>query len=164
MNEADFRVRDAGPADLPGAARLGAALIRFHHDLDPARFAILGDDLEGGYEWFLGERVRDPDSVVLVAASPAGEIVGYAWGVISGRSWNDLLDRHGKLHDLIVAPARRGRGVGASLARAMIARLTGRGAPRIVLSTAFRNEPARRLFERLGFRPTMLEMTRDAPA
>jgi RimJ/RimL family protein N-acetyltransferase len=35
------------------------------------------------------------------------------------------------------------------------------GAPRVVLMAAWRNEAARRLFARLGFRPTMLEMTRE---
>jgi len=37
------------------------------------------------------------------------------------------------------------------------------GAPRVVLMTAWQNEPARRFFARLGFRETMLEMTRETP-
>ena len=43
----------------------------------------------------------------------------------------------------------------------MFAELASRGAPRVVLSTAFRNEAAQRLFERMGFRRTMVEMTRE---
>jgi ribosomal protein S18 acetylase RimI-like enzyme len=39
--------------------------------------------------------------------------------------------------------------------------LRDRGAPRVVLGTAQRNEAAQRLFERLGFRRTMIEMTRE---
>lgn len=39
--------------------------------------------------------------------------------------------------------------------------LEARGAPQVVLSTAERNEAARRLFARAGFRPTMIEMTRE---
>jgi RimJ/RimL family protein N-acetyltransferase len=35
------------------------------------------------------------------------------------------------------------------------------GAPRVVLMAAWRNESARALFARLGFRPTMVEMTRE---
>jgi RimJ/RimL family protein N-acetyltransferase len=34
-------------------------------------------------------------------------------------------------------------------------------APRIVLSTMVANHAAQRLFARYGFRPTMLEMTRE---
>jgi RimJ/RimL family protein N-acetyltransferase len=42
----------------------------------------------------------------------------------------------------------------------MIRELEALGAPRIVLSTMVRNESAQRLFAAVGFRPTMLEMTR----
>jgi RimJ/RimL family protein N-acetyltransferase len=38
------------------------------------------------------------------------------------------------------------------------------GARQIVLSTAERNDPAQHLFDRAGFRRTMIEMTRDLDA
>ena len=37
-----------------------------------------------------------------------------------------------------------------------------KGAPRVVLHTAALNEAAQRFFERLGFRRTMIEMTRES--
>jgi len=46
--------------------------------------------------------------------------------------------------------------------RAALEWLESRGAPRVVLMSASRNEGAQRLFERLGFRRTMVEMTREA--
>jgi ribosomal protein S18 acetylase RimI-like enzyme len=36
------------------------------------------------------------------------------------------------------------------------------GAPRVLLHTAVQNEQAQALFSKLGFRSTMLEMTREA--
>jgi hypothetical protein len=39
--------------------------------------------------------------------------------------------------------------------------LAGRGMPRVLLWTAPQNDSARRLFDRLGFRQTMVEMTRE---
>jgi len=51
--------------------------------------------------------------------------------------------------------------VGRQLLDATIAALAERGAPRVLLSTAERNEAAQRLFERAGFRRTMIEMTRE---
>ena len=42
-----------------------------------------------------------------------------------------------------------------------VAALEARVAPRAVLSTAERNEKAQRLFDRAGFRRTMIEMTRE---
>jgi RimJ/RimL family protein N-acetyltransferase len=44
---------------------------------------------------------------------------------------------------------------------ATVAALAARGAPRVVLMTAERNETAQRLFARAGFRRTMIEMTRE---
>ena len=48
-----------------------------------------------------------------------------------------------------------------TLKPAQAAELKARGAPMSVLSTAARNEAAQRLFARMGFRPTMIEMTRE---
>lgn len=44
---------------------------------------------------------------------------------------------------------------------AVLSALAAQGAPRTVLSTAARNEAAQRLFASFGFRPTMIEMTRE---
>ena len=67
----------------------------------------------------------------------------------------------GALYDIIVDPAHRAHGIGRRLLDAAIAELKAKGAPRVVLSTAQRNEPAQRLFEKAGFRRTMIEMTRE---
>jgi ribosomal protein S18 acetylase RimI-like enzyme len=65
------------------------------------------------------------------------------------------------LHDIVVDPDHRREGVGRLLLDATLAWLDARGAPRIVLSTAERNEAAQRLFAAAGFRRTMIEMTRE---
>jgi ribosomal protein S18 acetylase RimI-like enzyme len=65
------------------------------------------------------------------------------------------------LYDIVVDPAHRGQGVGRVLLDATLEALKAKGAPRVVLSTAERNEPAQRLFARAGFRRTMIEMTRE---
>jgi ribosomal protein S18 acetylase RimI-like enzyme len=56
----------------------------------------------------------------------------------------------------------RNRGVATRLIEDAVSRLEAMGAPRVVLMAAWRNDGAKRLFEQLGFRPTMLEMTREA--
>lgn len=162
-----YVIRDAVEADLPAAARLAGALVRHHHACDPRRFAILADPPEPGYERFLRTQLAREDAVVMVAelcdrhGAPNGELVGYALGSIEPRDWMRLLDTAGWVHDLIVAEGARGRGIGAALLRAVIARLRALGAPRIMLMT-LHDGHARRLYERAGFRPTMLEMTLDA--
>ncbi len=48
----------------------------------------------------------------------------------------------GVLHDIVVERERRGRGVGRLLLHAALEFLRSRGTPRVVLSTAVRNEAA----------------------
>lgn len=167
MTHPSLHVRTARPEDLPAIGRLGAALVRHHHSLDPLRF-FMTEHLEEGYASFLaGELVRKRS--VLLAAEARGEegpgrVIGYAWGRLEGRDWANLLDACGKLHDVYVEASTRRLGAGRALCEEMIRRLTEMGAPRIVLSTAWSNGPAQRLFESLGYRPTMLEMTRERDA
>jgi ribosomal protein S18 acetylase RimI-like enzyme len=161
-NGNDFSVRSATRADLPGVARLAAQLVRYHHALDPNRYLLVEEPIEEGYAHFLGSELANPHAVVLAAeltASPG--IVGYAYGRLEPRDWNMLLEKHGALHDVLVAPEARGRGIGERLVREICARLEKLGAPRVLLHTAVQNEAAQALFERTGFRRTMVEMTRD---
>lgn len=154
----EVKVRRAVRADLEQAAALAARLVHQHHEVDPRRF-FLPDHVERGYRAWFGRELARREAVVLVAV--AGEdVVGYCYGAIEERDWNLLLDRHGAVHDILVADAGRRRGTGAALLAAMLAELEALGAPRIVLSTMVGNTAAQRLFERAGFRPTMLEMTR----
>jgi ribosomal protein S18 acetylase RimI-like enzyme len=153
-------LRRATRDDLPALGRLGAKLMRVHHDFDRRRFLEPGTDAEEGYAWFLGTQLDDPDSRVLVAADGTA-IVGYVYAAIEPRSWQLLLDEAGVIHDLIVDETARGRGVAAALVDAAFAWIRERGVPRVVLHTADRNAAAQRLFTRLGFRRTMVEMTRE---
>jgi len=52
---------------------------------------------------------------------------------------------------------------GAAEVEELVRALEALGAPRVVLSTMVGNETAQRLFQDCGFRPTMLEMTRNRP-
>ena len=153
-------VRRATPADLPTIGRLGALLVEEHYDFDPRRFLPAGPGTSAGYASFIGTQLEDPDKAVLVA-DDGGDVVGYAYAAIEGYDYMALRGPAGVLHDVIVDPERRGRGVGRLLLEAALAFFRSRGVPRAVLSTAARNEAAQRLFARMGFRRTMIEMTID---
>jgi ribosomal protein S18 acetylase RimI-like enzyme len=150
-------IRAATPRDLPRVAELAGELVRMHHAVDPARF-LLPERVEEGYAWWLERELGRAEAVVIVATI-ATQIVGYAYGTREGRDWNALLDEHGAIHDVFVAPDARRDGAGRKLVVCLVDELKRRGAPRIVLSTMIANEPAQRLFAACGFRPTMLEMT-----
>lgn len=153
-------VRPATVEDASALGRLGALLVRLHHELDARRFIAATPNTEQGYAAWLRSQVAAPHVVVLVAEWD-GEVVGYIYGAVEGHDWMALRGPAGVLHDLIVDPAHRGHGIGRLLLDAAVAALRARGAPRAVLSTAARNEAAQRLVARAGFRPTMVEMTRE---
>jgi ribosomal protein S18 acetylase RimI-like enzyme len=153
-------VRRATPADLPAIGRLGALLVRIHHEFDPERFIAATPQTEHGYASFLGTQLDEPNVVILVAER-AGEVLGYTYAGVEGRDYMSLRGPAGVVYDIVVDPAHREQGVGRILLDATLSALRARRAPRVVLSTAERNEPAQRLFERAGFRRTMVEMTRE---
>lgn len=152
-----LELRPARDEDLPGAARLAAALTRLHHAWDDKRFFVVRG-LEAGYQRFLGEELRNPDARVLVAVRD-GAVLGYAYATLEPRNWSDLRDACGKLHDVYVDEAARGSGLAERLVREACAWLRARGAPRVVLMVADKNAAGQRLFARVGFRPTMHELT-----
>ncbi len=162
MTARSFKVRPVGVDDLAAVARMAAQLVGYHRALDPLRYMAI-DRVEEGYAWFLERELRNPNAVVLCAQRETDRsVVGYVYGTLQSRDWNALLDSHGALHDVFVdAEARRG-GVAQAMIVAACDRLTAMGAPRVVLHTAVQNTPAQTLFARLGFRPTMIEMTRES--
>jgi ribosomal protein S18 acetylase RimI-like enzyme len=160
--ERDVLVRRAEQSDLAALGTLGAQLMRTHYAFDPQRFMAPGAAPERGYAWFLGSQLRDDDAAVLVAdRTSAGQIVGYVYASLEPQSWKELREPAGFIHDVAVAEHERGRGIATALLDAAIEWLRSRGAPRAILWTAEPNDVAQRLFARLGFRRTMIEMTRE---
>ena len=154
------RLRPATRADLEAMGRLGALLMRMHHEFDPRRFVPAMPGVEREYAAFLGGQLEDHD-VVIVVAEREGEVVGYTYAAIEGPDCMSLRGPAGVLHDIVVDPVHRGGGFGRMLLDAALAAVRARGAPRVVLSAAARNDAAKRLFTEAGFRPTMIEMTRE---
>jgi ribosomal protein S18 acetylase RimI-like enzyme len=153
-------IRLATAADLPALGRLGALLMRAHYEFDPQRFMDPGTDPAEGYAWFLGKQLKNDDSVIFVA-DDGEQVVGYVYAALEPISWKELRDACGFIHDILVEESNRRAGTATSLMEAAIQWLRERGAPRVILGTADKNEPAQRLFTKLGFRRTMVEMTRE---
>ena len=159
-SSSDILVRRATKADLPALGKLGALLVRQHHDFDPKRFMEPRGDPEQGYAWFLGSQLEESDVAVFVAEDH-GAVIGYLYGGIEPLSWKELRDEAGFIHDVVVDPGSRGRGVATALIEAACDWFRSLGAPRVVLWTAEKNAGAQRVFAGRGFRRTMIEMTRE---
>ena len=156
-----LKVRAATDDDLDALAAMGAALAKLHHGWDAQRFSSKStDDVEDGYRWWFSKEIQRKGVCFRVAVGDDDEVAGYVYGCKQGRDWNRLLDPHAEIVDVYVRDAFRRRGVASALVEAFVAWADKKNAGPVVLSTAAKNPEAQALFIRLGFRPTMIEMTR----
>jgi ribosomal protein S18 acetylase RimI-like enzyme len=157
---ASVTVRSARTEDEPAVGRLGALLVAEHHDFDPRRFIAPMPNLAQRYGQFLLSQAERPGMLVLVAEREGG-VVGYCYAGMEGNDFMALRGPAGVLYDLVVDPGHRRQGIGTRLMTAALDRLRELGAPRVVLFTADKNRGAQAMFDRAGFRRTMIEMTRE---
>jgi len=156
----NFVIRRAQEKDLPSLGRLGARLVRMHYAFDPMRFKAPGNAIEEGYSWFLGQQMKE-STVALFVAEQNQAVAGYVYAELEPLSWKELRDPAGFIHDVVVDESSQNSGIGAALVEAASDWIRKQGAPRVILWTAEQNTGAQRLFARLGFRRTMIEMTRE---
>jgi GNAT superfamily N-acetyltransferase len=159
LRVSEVLIRRAKRSELGAVARMAAALVREHHARDAQRFMLV-EPVEEGYRNWLDREIGRRGAVILVAEEDI-EIVGYAYGTLEARNWSELLEACGKLNDVYVNPAVRRRGIARQLIESMLIELKSLGAPRVVLSSADGNRAAQQLFASVGFRRTMIEMTRE---
>lgn len=152
-------VRAARPDDESAIGRLGALLVTEHHEFDADRFIAPVPQLRERYGRFLVSQIGRPGMLVFVAER-GGTIVGYAYAGMEGNDYMALRGPAGVLYDLVVDPSHRRQGIGSALLDVALEGLRKVGAPRVVLFTAEKNEVAKAMFDRAGFRRTMIEMTR----
>jgi ribosomal protein S18 acetylase RimI-like enzyme len=153
-------IRPAVTGDEEELGRLGTLLVLEHHNFDSKRFLAPRPDTPSAYGKFLASQIGQPERLVLVAERE-GAVVGYVFGGMESFDYMSLRGPAGVLYDLVVDPTHRRQGIGAALLKAAFADLKKRGAPRVLLFTAYKNQIAQSLFERCGFRRTMIEMTRE---
>jgi ribosomal protein S18 acetylase RimI-like enzyme len=155
-------VKAAKAGDLPALGKMAGGLVRLHHTYDARRF-MLPPDVEAGYRWWFGKELRNKKARILVATTVRGRVLGYAYARLEPTDWNALRESCCALHDLWVEPRSRQGGIARQLVDGICAWATEHGAPRVVLSSASANKTAQKFFKQAGFRPTMVEMTREIP-
>jgi ribosomal protein S18 acetylase RimI-like enzyme len=96
-------------------------------------------------EWVAG---ADGESKALFCAEEDGTWLGVVGAFLRVNA------AEAQLVSLWAAPEARGRGLAPALVRAVAAWADERGCERVVLFVQEANEPARRLYEKLGFRRT----------
>lgn len=152
-----YTVREAVRADLPVVSQMAAEMIRQHHEADPMRFFVI-EGQEKEYEEYLTGELRDTNAVVFVAEE-GKDIIGYVYARVEPRNWYELVDEHGRLHDVFVAKDFRGLGIGKALIKVAADYLVARGMKIVVATIRSGNEASIGAFDSCGWKPTMTEMT-----
>lgn len=133
-------VEPARPEDHPA---IGELTVRVYRDggLAPAEYLPT-----------LGDVARRAAVSQLLVARQGGRLVGSVALVLDGE-FGEVLESPDEagFRMLVVDPASRGHGVGATLVLACLDRARAAGKRRMVLSTDQRMAAAHRLYERLGF-------------
>jgi GNAT superfamily N-acetyltransferase len=151
-------IRPVATSDWPRIGHLSELLVRAHHAYDSSRFIhpeVLPGDL---YTARVRAEVAQGQMMLHVAETD-GEVVGFVLAGIEPESWKELRHEAGYVHDVVVDEPHRHTGIGAALVAAALDWFKARGTSRIMLWTAPQNVDAQRLFQRVGFRPTMIEMS-----
>lgn len=140
---------DAGPGPLASAA-LGSASLSLGSDFDQARIEGFCACGRHEAERSVIERILENLIVPKIVASVAegDRIVGCGYGALDS-GWVGLFD-------IAVAEDRRRRGYGEALVSSILERAAEEGATRAYLQVVAANEPARRLYAKLGFRDSYL--------
>jgi GNAT superfamily N-acetyltransferase len=103
---------------------------------------------EGKWRGYIQERIDDADRARVFVSEREGEVDGFAVVEVD----EDGDQPFGVVCDLLVAPGRRGEGVGGALLEAGVAWLRGRGVSGVYLESGIDNRDAHAFFERRGFR------------
>ena len=155
------RIVEASVDRLPDIEHLTRALHEHHRTVDPGIPGIPPRDADawwairrGRYETWLAE----PDGFLLLTEEEDAERpIGYALVSFHNRDDSHTTgDRFAELQSLVVEPSRRGGGLGTELLHEVYRQVRRRGAGEMVIGVLATNEPAKRLYEREGFRPWVI--------
>lgn len=115
---------------------------------DAQRQAFVEMQFSAQWQHYWQHHPQSQCQLVVADSPPTGADPG---GACLGRLWVDRSARQVHVLDIALLPAARGRGLGTALLQALMAEAGQRGVP-LLVSVEVHN-PARSLYDRLGFRP-----------
>jgi len=162
-----MRIRVGGAGDLDLLEPLWVA-VHHQHLASMPELAPYVDDVTTweGRRALYAELLAKPDTGLLLAEDDTDTAVGYGLAHVMEREATWAADtwvtggRIGEIESLSVLPSHRGRGLGTELLIRLEAKLAEQGVTDLVLGVLPGNTAALRLYERRGWRPTWLYLSR----
>jgi GNAT superfamily N-acetyltransferase len=152
-------------ADIPRLEPLWVAVHHVHQESMPELAPYVDDTTTWAYHVDLyAELLGKPDSILLLALVD-GELAGYGLACVHDVDGTWIPDtwvtgaRIGEVESLSVSAAHRGAGIGTQLLDELEAFLHEVGAEDIIIG-ALPGNPAVRLYERRGYKPTWLYLSK----
>jgi ribosomal protein S18 acetylase RimI-like enzyme len=155
-------------ADIPSLEPLWVAVHHVHQASMPELAPYVSDAQTWEQELAIYEELLTKPDTVLLLARVDGALVGYALGHIApvDETWIydtwQTGDRIAEVESIGVLPGHRGAGIGSALLDALDREFEALGVDDVILGVLPGNVDARRLYERRGFTPTWLYMSRFA--
>ncbi|MEA2291049.1 MAG: hypothetical protein QOF17_69 [Solirubrobacteraceae bacterium] len=160
-------IERGGPQDLEALEPLWVAVHHHHAESMPELAPYVDDEATWTARRALyAELLAKPDTILLLARAGGGELVGYGLAHVMAPEDTWVADtwvtgrRVGEIESLAVVPAHRGGGLGTRLLERLETELAQDGVSDLVLGVLPGNAAAIRLYERRGYRPTWLYLSR----
>lgn len=165
---APVEISRGAPGDLESLRPLWVAVHHRHAESMPELAPYVSDarTWEARRELY-AELLAKPDTILLLARA-GGALIGYGMAHVTAVEDTWVADtwvtgrRIGEIESLAVVPEHRGGGVGTRLLERLERELAADGVSDLVLGALPGNAAAIRLYERRGYRPTWLYLSRFA--
>jgi ribosomal protein S18 acetylase RimI-like enzyme len=157
------RIRPAVASDRPALERFMTALREHERTMSPGLLRP-GPEIAAQHVARLLETVATHGGVALIAADtetrdPLGFAIAHVW-TDSGTLFDEPAQRMGRLDELYVAEAARGRGLGRALVEACEAHFKACGLTHMQLGVLAGNRSAQRVYEAAGYADWLHTMIR----
>jgi ribosomal protein S18 acetylase RimI-like enzyme len=163
---AAVRIVEGSAQDIPALEPLWVGVHHVHEESMPELAPYVSDAETWAERRALYESVLEKPDTVLLLAFDGDDLVGYALSHVLpleetwiGDTWRTG-QRIAELESLAVRESHRGHGIGGALLDRVDETLQAQGIRDVFVGALAGNEGALRLYERRGFRPTWLYMSR----
>jgi GNAT superfamily N-acetyltransferase len=163
---AALRIVKGSADDIPALEPLWVAVHHAHVASMPELAPYVSDAETWAERRALYESVFEKPDTVLLLAFDSDTVIGYALSHVLPveETWIPDTWRTGEriaeLESLSVLESHRGKGIGSALLDAIDRELAAQGVADVIVGALAGNEDALRLYERRGFRPTWMYMSR----
>ncbi len=158
-----WEIREATRDDLPGLEQVWRTLHAHHSRVSTATVPFISADERWPERLAEFELAFDEGVGLALIAASAGGPVGFAFSTMHGPDKIFASGPVGEIDVLVVAPERRGEGIGEELVRRSLELLRERGAGTVRVVVVAGNDAALRFYHRLGIEPALVELLAPLP-